>query len=369
MTVVKRSLKALITTCLVAIVLWPVGAGAQSTKAPTVVETYRIGDNAFVRALKADPNQNSLWVGTSVGAIEVDLSSHNMKNVFTRAEGLANEYIFAIGIGPKKRIWLGTNAGGLSRSKPDGGWETFFPMHGLADYWVYSFAFDKQGKAWIGTWDGVSVMDADGDAMTTYRKELINVWVYGLGVDAKGRVWLGTEGGVSMHDAGTWSSWDHDDGLGAINAQELQRSTNTGLGTRSRHDLSVAGSAGQETFNPNYVFAVKVDEQTQDIWFGTWGGGASRFNGKDEWTSLTTKDGLAGNIVYAIAQEPDGTLWFGTNRGASRFDGETWTTFDMSTGLTGANVFAIEIDQNNDVWLGTKGGVTRLTYKSSQEKE
>ena len=31
------------------------------------------------------------------------------------------------------------------------------------------------------------------------------------------------------------------------------------------------------------------------------------------WVNYTTKDGLAGDIVYAIAQEPSGTLWFGTN--------------------------------------------------------
>jgi len=367
--VTNKLFTALIMVWFATLSFGSVANGADKSMLPVLVESYRIGDNAFVRALKTDVSRNSLWVGTSVGAMEVGLSSYDLKNVFTRKEGLANEYIFAIEVDAKQRVWLGTNAGGLSRSKPNGEWDTFFPMHGLADYWVYAFAFDKTGKTWIGTWDGVSVMESDSDDMTTYRRELINVWVYGIDVDEQGRVWLGTEGGVSMYDAGVWSSWDHDDGLGADNKDDLLRSPNTGLGTRSRHDLSVVDSGGAETYNPNYVFAVHVDDRNQNVWFGTWGGGASRFNGKDDWSSLTTADGLAGNIVYSIAQEEDGTMWFGTNRGATRFDGQTWTTFDTHDGLIGTNVFAIEIDQNNDVWLGTKGGVTRLTYTPAQKRE
>ena len=51
--------------------------------------------------------------------------------------------------------WFGTNAGGVSRYK-DGQWKTYFPMHGLADYWIYSFAQQKNGDFWIGTWAGAS---------------------------------------------------------------------------------------------------------------------------------------------------------------------------------------------------------------------
>ena len=31
-------------------------------------------------------------------------------------------------------------------------------MHGLADYWIYSFANDKKGDLWIGTWAGLSLV-------------------------------------------------------------------------------------------------------------------------------------------------------------------------------------------------------------------
>ena len=67
---------------------------------------------------------------------------------------------------------------------------------------------------------------------------------------------------------------------------------------------------------------------------------------------------MAGNVVYSIAQEEDGTLWFGTDRGVSRFDGDTWQTF--SHGLPGQHVYALGVESNGTIWAGTKGAVTRL---------
>ena len=130
---------------------------------------------------------------------EVDLASGKLRNTFTRKEGLANEYVFAVGLDRDGYKWFGTNAGGVSRYK-DGKWKTFFPMHGLADYWIYSFAQQKNGDFWIGTWAGVNKVDGKTGKFSTYVKELVNEWVYGISVDAQDRVWFGTEGGVSMFD-------------------------------------------------------------------------------------------------------------------------------------------------------------------------
>jgi ligand-binding sensor domain-containing protein len=335
---------------------------------PTLVETYRIGDNAYVRALAVDAKRGSLWVGTSVGAMEIDLNTRNLKTVYTRKEGLANEYVFALGIDAEGGVWMGTNAGGVSRFK-DGKFTTFFPMHGLADFWVYAFAFGKDGNPWIGTWDGASHYDMASGKFTTYRQELVNVWVYGIDIDGSGRIWFGTEGGVSMFDGKTWKAWTHDDGLGAANLRNLPRSSNTGLGTRARHDLTVAAPGAAETYNPNYVFAVHVDRRDRrKVWFGTWGGGVSLFDGDKTWRSFTEQDGLAGNIVYSIAEEADGTLWFGTNKGAVRYDGRRWSVYGRAQGLVSDNVYAIAVDPSGMVWLGTKGGVARLAYGEGKEK-
>ena len=321
-----------------------------------VLETFEVGDNVFVRALKVDKSSNALWVGTSTGVHEIDIRTGTVRKTFTREQGLANEYVFAIGIDTQGYKWFGTNAGGASRYK-DGKWKTYFPMHGLADYWVYSFASDQAGGVWIGTWAGASYFDTKTEKFTNYLRELVNEWVYGLDVDAQGRAWFGTEGGVSMFDGKTWKAWTHNEGLGAPNPDGLQASSNTGLGTRSRHDLSVL-MGGKNSYNPSYVFSIFAAPDNT-VWAGTWGGGAAHFDG-NTWSNFTSKDGLAGNIVYAIERDQNGVLWFGTNNGVSRFDGKSWRNFGPLQGLLDYNVYALAVAPNGDVWAGTRRGVSRI---------
>lgn len=327
---------------------------------PEILDIFQVGESVYVRSLAVEKSTNTLWAGTSLGVHEVDLNSRDVRNTFTREHGLANEYVFGIGIDEDGYKWFGTNAGGMSRYK-DGDWKTYFPMHGLADYWIYTFANDHDGGLWIGTWAGANYLNRKTGEFKTYVKELINEWVYGLAVDSKGVVWFGTEGGVTRYDGKEWVSWNHQDGIGGDNPDALPFSRNTGLGTRARHDLGVMAS-GKPTYNPNYVFSMLADNQ-DNIWAGTWGGGVAVY--KDgKWTNLMEKDGLAGNIVYSLAQDEDGIYWFGTNKGLSRYDGKNWHNWNIHNGLPSNDVYAIAIN-NDEVWIGTRGGVTRLGFKSN----
>ena len=328
-----------------------------------VVESFEVGRDVYVRSLALEPETNSLWVGTSVGVHEVDLATQGLRNTYTRAEGLANEYVFAIFVDSHGNKWFGTNGGGASRLN-NGQWQTYFPMHGLADYWVYSFGEQSNGDVWIGTWDGVNHWDAQTGKLTTYVQELINEWVYGIDVDSKDRVWFGTEGGVSMFDGRSWRSWTHNDGLGAPNDENLPISFNTGLGTRSRHDLNVL-TGGEPTYNPNYVFSIHVD-RNGDVWAGTWGGGVARYDGR-RWRNYNMKAGLAGNIVYSIAESADGTMWFGTDRGVSRFDGKAWHNYGREQGLLNEHVYALAVVPGDEVWAGTRGAVSRLALSKADD--
>ena len=324
-----------------------------------VVDAFNVGNNVYVRSMAMDKKNNKLWVGTSVGVLEVDVSTRNMLHTYTRDQGLANEYVFGMMVDSDEVKWFGTNGGGISRYK-DGQWKTYFPMHGLADYWVYSFAQQSNGTIWIGTWAGLNAFDKKSEKFTTYLKELVNEWVYGLDVDSKDNVWIGTEGGVNMFDGKSWKAWTHKDGLGAPNNENLPLSSNTGLGTRSRHDLSVM-QYGEKTYNPNYVFAL-VAAPDDTVWAGTWGGGVSHYDGS-KWNNYTTKDGLAGNIVYSLARDGDGVFWFGTDGGLTRYDGTHWQTFTRKDGLLDDSIYAVVTTANNDVWVGSRSGVTVLSDK------
>ena len=56
-----------------------------------VKETFNVGDNVYVRSMAIDNKSSTLWVGTSVGVLEVDLASRNMLDTYTRDQGVANE--------------------------------------------------------------------------------------------------------------------------------------------------------------------------------------------------------------------------------------------------------------------------------------
>lgn len=328
-----------------------------------VAETFNVGENAFVRSLAVDHRKGSLWVGTALGVHQVDYQSGELKSTFTREHGLANEYVFAINVDDRGNKWFGTNAGGMSRYN-DGQWKTFFPMHGLADYWVYSFANHPDGSLWVGTWAGVNRVNQDTLEFETYVKQLVNEWVYGIDIDDKGVIWFGTEGGVTRFDGENWQSWTHEQGLGAPNGEKLPYSVNTGLGTRSRHDLGIF-AGGQATYNPSYVFSIQVDRRDQSIWAGTWGGGVAHFV-DNKWSNVTEKDGLAGNIVYSMIQADDGAMWFGTSGGLSRFDGQQWQNFNQTNGLLDNHIYALAQSPDGSIWAGSRSGVSRLNLQSVQ---
>lgn len=321
-----------------------------------VVDTFNVGDNIYVRSMALERAKGSLWVGTSIGVIEVDVNTRNLRRTYTRNEGLANEYVFGMFVDQDNNKWFGTNGGGMSRYN-DGQWKTYFPMHGLADYWVYSFTEQKDKTLWVGTWAGLTRFNPKTETFINYVKELVNEWVYGLGVDSKDRIWVGTEGGINRYDGKTWAVWTHKDGLGAPNNENLPISDNTGLGTRSRHDLSVL-TQGSPTYNPNYVFSLIVAKD-DSVWAGTWGGGASHFDGST-WTNYTVKDGLAGNVVYSVTQDDSGAIWFGTDGGLSRFDGKAWIKFTRDEGLIDNNIYALATTPNNEIWAGSRSGVMLL---------
>ena len=99
-----------------------------------------------------------------------------------------------------------------------------------------------------------------------------------------------------------------------------------------------------------------------NLWFGTQGGGVSRYDGKS-FTNFTTDHGLTNNSVQSIFEDKSGNLWFGTlGGGVSRYDGKSFVNFTTKRGFIGDNVYSIFEDKNGAIWFGTTGGAARLDY-------
>lgn len=86
-------------------------------------------------------------------------------------------------------------------------------------------------------------------------------------------------------------------------------------------------------------------------------------------THLTISDGLPNNTIYAIHQDSQGFMWFGTNDGLSRYDGYRFVTYkndrDDPDSISSNRVQAIFEDANGYLWIGTwDGGVSRFDSKT-----
>jgi ligand-binding sensor domain-containing protein/serine phosphatase RsbU (regulator of sigma subunit) len=107
-----------------------------------------------------------------------------------------------------------------------------------------------------------------------------------------------------------------------------------------------------------------MEDKNENIWIGTYGGGVSRYNGKS-FISFNTSQGLANNYVLSILEDRHGDIWFGTlDGGVSRFDGKTFVNYTTKEGLANNRVWAITEDKKGNLWFGTNGGVSRYDGKS-----
>lgn len=69
------------------------------------------------------------------------------------------------------------------------------------------------------------------------------------------------------------------------------------------------------------------------------------------YTQYDIKEGIAGSVVYSIAQDDNGFMWFGTETGLSRFDGSKFKNFSTPEGLPGTEVLNVYPDSKGRVWM------------------
>ena len=69
------------------------------------------------------------------------------------------------------------------------------------------------------------------------------------------------------------------------------------------------------------------------VWFGAWDGGLARFDGKTMKPVASSRGAIIPSNVGGIFRAADGTLWFATGTGVTRYDGTTWVPLDEGDGL------------------------------------
>lgn len=352
----------------------PTAAGAPQTQGKVAPDPsskfthFRVG-NKNVKRLFVDGDM--VWVGTSGGAVRYDTKTDEYK-LFDTQSGLLSNGVFHVGK-VDGRIVLGTYGGGMSLLDPKTQkWDTYNIPEGLGDAFVYDVLKAKNGDLWIATWSGVNRVRG-GDLKDRSKWELHTVestkgglpndWVYGLAEGKNGEIWLGTEGGLARFADNRWDNWNHAKGLGADYERVKNHiQYNTDPSKVSQHHAKQKQEMGLEkidvAYNPNYIVSLVVDAQGA-VWAGTWGGGLSRFDGQ-KWTQYTVTEGLPGNHVFMLYNDPKGQMWVGTNNGLAKMEGGKFTTLKTEDGLFNNVVFSMTATPDGTLWVGSYGGVARI---------
>lgn len=159
-------------------------------------------------------------------------------------------------------VYLGTALGGVTISS-NGVFTEITENEGLLNDKVRAVVFDAMDNAWVGTSDGISVFDDNGQLVAQHTRlfelpapDTLNP-IEDLVIDGQGNVWAGiyvdylvTEGGISAYNGTDWIQFDVSDGLIgpvvrqlAVDSQDnIWVATSTGVSKVSDVDLNSGNS-------------------------------------------------------------------------------------------------------------------------------
>ncbi|HKX62228.1 MAG TPA: ATP-binding protein, partial [Verrucomicrobiae bacterium] len=252
-----------------------------------------------------------------------------------REHGLGVVAIGALHVDPDGTVWVGATGSdgrgnwfsapvpGLWRSEGSA-FAKLEPTTGLSDIRMGAIHRTAQGSLWIGSDQMAKEFDGRASRSVAFAQ---TVNVYAIASRTNGDVWFGTGSGAFC-----WNKeW------------QRQFTANSGLAGR--------------------VHAIAVGSNDL-VWFGT-SQGLFRLDETQATPVRVEKRGeLVGN-VWSLLYDRDGLLWVGTDNGVARFDGTAWSALDQRDGLPGNVVYAIQQAPDGAMWFGTDGGLVRYERRKT----
>jgi len=298
-----------------------------------------LSDNTIYCIL--EDKSGNLWFGTADG-----LNRYNGKVLthLTEKEGLGHSLVMSIQEDSSGNLWFGSF--GYGASWYDGRtFRHYTKKDGLSGDYVWSILEDSNRDLWFGTLDGgmCKYTPAKAGQQETFAQFTDTNWpkgmVYDIHEDHSGNLWFG---GVALNSrlykytpatenqSGILTSFNIDQGLSDVNILSIEE---------DKHD---------------------------NIWFGTFQGGACRYTPSKAGQSgtfvqFTEKDGFIQNRVWSIVKDQKDNLWFCTNgSGLVFYDGKYFVNITEKEGLSDNHVLSSLLDRNGNLWFGTRFGLNML---------
>ena len=190
--------------------------------------------------------------------------------------------------------------------------------------------------------------------------------IYTMLQDKNGNIWVGTMSGVSKYNGLSFENFNKKDGLteNRVTASCLDKDGNIWFGHWSG-GISKYDAAKKKFSNiqPGSLELKKTissifQDQQGTIWFGTEGQGVVKLQ-NGNYSNLTVKDGLTGDLVNAFMQDNNGTVWIATSTGITLSKGNGLSKYESK--LLSASIRSLLLDGKGNIWIGTTDqGVIRI---------
>ncbi len=301
-----------------------------------------------------EDRQGFLWVGTKEDGLNcLDSTRQTVTRLRHQANdpgSISSDKILAIAEDAAGFLWVGTDDGGLNRFSLDR--KSIRQYHfdpkqpgSLSHDRVKTLLIDRQGVLWAGTFGGgLNKYDPARDRFSVYRSEanksacLSNNQVSALFEDPSGYLWIGTYGGglnAFQPETGEFRSY-------VMQAQKAQ------------------------SLSSDLVYSICVD-RSGVLWVGTQAAGVNKCEGAAEmFRTYGYQPGQAKSLshtcVRAVCETGDKALWVATNNGLNRLSRtrESVTRFfhdpKRPNSLSENFIWAIAGDPSGHIWAGTEGG-------------
>jgi len=307
-----------------------------------------------VRSILED-SEGNLWFGSDGGGVCKYLPEKKMFINYKEADGICSNKIMAILEDKFGIMWFGTNGGGLCKLNHDA-FVRLTIKDGLSSNSILSIVQGSKGALWFGT-DGKGLTKLDGNNFYTYdyNNGLKSNIILSSLQDRSANIWFGTSGeGLSVltgkvsaleDQTNQFLHYNVTDGLGSNSVISIaeDKSGNIWLATlgagiscitqkslddKEKFKSGIINLTDQQGLPNNLVVSI-LEDKNGNIWFGTLQGGVASLprqkirkaiNGntkklKELFGNFTEKQGLSHNSVLAIAENKNGSLFFGTDGG------------------------------------------------------
>ena len=321
-----------------------------------------------------------VWLGTEDGLVSFDGRERDGVHAYGTADGLAPKGARCLLIDAQQRFWVGHSGGGISlrtanaqRSVKPAGEPLVSDITGIAQ--------DEQGGIWMTTM-GQGVMhitavreDGTLDAERFGNEQGILDHVLDVRRFKDGTIAFLEDGGtLKKWDAGTKRfnslEWGGLQDVLGVNALYEDGEGRIWLGTIANGAYVLDPRTGQvvnySTANglPSNLVSCFGEDAAGQVWVGTWGGGAAVIGLNGVRRHYHPGNGLESLQVRKLVRDAEGNMLLATSDyGLIIFKGERFLNLMEQDGLLDQQVWAVMEDRNGRLWFGTDGGVSILDPK------